>query len=203
MLVQNLCVDNNIEIPYRFGNRLGDGADGECFDILESNKVIKLCVLLDYPTRNLDNDYLNVSNTINFIKNKSIRAYAQVHDFKYLGRYNRPHVEMVDGQDYILYYYTMEKLNHLTDDEKKIFHSILSHEDSGRPKNYEILKIKKMLKGMATALDFDEEKVTFFCEELKRAPIIHNDIHIRNIMKDNCGNFKMIDFDRCKIKNYE
>jgi thiamine kinase-like enzyme len=96
----------------------------------------------------------------------------------------------------------MEKLFELTDDEKRIFHSVLSHEDKGETKNYEILKIKKMLEGMSRALDFDEEKVTFFCEELRRAPIIHNDIHIRNIMKDISGNFKMIDFDRCNLEEY-
>lgn len=202
MLVHNLCKQNNISIPYSIGARIGDGADGECFEINNSNKVIKLCVLFDYPNRNLKKDYDNIIKVINFIKNNNLHTYAKVYDYEYVGKFNRPNLSMSKGQDYILYYYVMEKLVELTDDEKRVFHSVLSHEDKGEAKNYEILKIKKMLEGMRRALDFDEEKVTFFCEELRRAPIMHNDIHIRNIMKDHLGNFKMIDFDRCFMEEY-
>ena len=57
-----------------------------------------------------------------------------------------------------------------------------------------------MLSGLSSGLDFDEEKVIFFVNNFKKSPIIHNDVHVRNIMKDCDGNFKMIDFDRAELK---
>ena len=55
--------------------------------------------------------------------------------------------------------FVMERLNELSVDEKKVFHSILSHEDNNKIKNYSNDKVKEMLLGMSYGLDFDLEKI--------------------------------------------
>jgi serine/threonine protein kinase len=127
-------------------------------------------------------------------------TYARVYAQDCLASWQRK----VDGewtpQRYYIYYYTMEKLQKLSEDEKKVFHSLLSHEDRNIKKDFSPAKIKEMLAGLSSALDFDEEKVIFFVNNFKKSPVIHNDVHVRNIMKNINGDFKMIDFDRCELK---
>lgn len=198
MLVLKLLPEN---INFNLGTRLGDGADGEVFELSDYNdRVIKFCVLFEYPDTMLEHEYLKRSNALAVLKNTHSDVYAQVYKDEFIGLFNRPIEWSTSGQNYILYYYIMEKLNKISEDERRVFHSILCHEDKNINKNFSIKKINQMLEGMSTALDFDKQKVMLFCEGLKNSKIIHNDLHVRNIMKDNLGNFKLIDFDRCTIK---
>lgn len=203
MQTLKLLNQNNCKINFTLGSEIGfGGADGQVFEILNSpNKVIKISVLYDdfNSTLTLEDKYANVSNTLEFLKNKTPLEYACVYEHEYLGKYNRPFYEKQDGQDYILYYYIMEKLNKISEDEKKVFHSILSHEDRNAVKNFSFLKIKKMLSGLSMGLDFDKEKIILFYESIQTSKIKHLDLHPRNIMKDNSGNFKLIDFDRANV----
>jgi len=196
MLVLKLC--NQVcpeKVKFNLINKLGDGADGEVFE-LDDNKVIKFCVQFDYGYDQLSYD--DISKTLSYIQYNKPHIYARIYSYDYLGKFSRKLYDQ-SNQEYILYYYIMEKLNEISDDEKKVFHSLISHEDCGILKNYSILKIKQMLQGMSMGLDFDVERVTFFCERLRDSFISHNDLHPRNIMKDKNGNFKLIDFDRCTI----
>jgi serine/threonine protein kinase len=200
MLVLKLC--NQVcpdKVKFNLFNKLGDGADGEVFE-LEDNKVIKFCVQFDYGYPSLKDSYQKISKTLSYIQYNKPPVYARVYEYDYLGKYDREVFGTDKKQEYILYYYIMERLVGISEDEKKVFHSLLSHEDRGIFKNYSILKIKKMLEGMQLGLDFDMGRVIFFCEKLMQSSIIHNDLHPRNIMKDKDGNFKLIDFDRCTIK---
>ena len=202
MLVLNFCDQNFIKLPFHFDESLGDGADGQVFSLRDpKDRVVKLSILLDYPERNLHKDYEDIMKTVLYLKNNNPISYAKIYDFQYLGEYKRNHQSFKDGQKYILYYYIMEKLNKISDDEKKVFHTILSHEDKGLVKKYNIVEIKKILSELSRALDFDAQKVIFFYESLRACKIEHRDIHIRNIMKTNDGSFKMIDFDRCSIRD--
>ena len=197
-LCQQFCPD---KINFALSNRLGEGADGEVFELADQpDKVIKFCVLYEYPNSSLKENYVKINNTISYIKYNQLPAYARVYEHMYLGKYNRPIEWSESGQDYILYYYTMEKLLKISEDERRVFHTVLCHEDRNLKKNYSIPEIKKILQGMARALDFDEKRVMFFYENLKNCSLIHNDVHVRNIMKDKDGNFKLIDFDRCELK---
>lgn len=194
---------NNIILPYQIGKSIGfGGADGEVFEILNDKKyVIKLSILYDYDSNDILNEYKRISKVLSAITEQKCYAYARTYAHGYLGKFHRT---IYDGskQEYILYYYVMEKLNKISDDEKRIFHTILSHEDRGFgfEKKLSMDQIKKILPEMGRSLDFDEPKVIFFCENIDKASIVHNDIHVRNIMKDNFGNFKLIDFDRCSSK---
>lgn len=197
MQVLKLINQNSCNTKHFIGNEIGIGADGQVFSLQnEDDKVIKFCVKFDHNNCSLKNEYKKVNNILFYLSTKKPIAYAHVYEYGYLGEYSR---SLYDGssQKYILYYYVMEKLNKISEDEKKVFHSLLSHEDRNIKKNFSLLKIKQMLSGLSLGLDFNSEKIILFCENLKKIDIYHNDIHPRNIMKDKDNNFKLIDFDRC------
>lgn len=197
-LCQQLCPER---IPVTVGARLGDGADGEVFEIIgRSDRVIKFCVLYETGSIKLENQFNYIDKVLSHLASNQSPVFARVYTHALMGQYSR----VAWGnkkQRYVLYYYIMEKLEKITDEERKVFDSIVSHEDRGKKKNFSPERIKEMLSGMALGLDFDAEKVTFFCENFKKSPVAHLDIHPRNIMKDAAGNFKLIDFDRAEINN--
>ena len=204
MLVLNLCQQLCPEkIPLHIKpERLGDGADGEVFELdNEPDKVIKFCILYDTGSQGLRRTYKYISNTLNYLIREPSLAYAHVYTHMYLGEWFRSVVwgNTHKQQKYLLYYYTMEKLFRISTDEQKVFHTILSHEDRGIKKNFAHDKLKEMLAGLRKGLDFDIERVIFFDDILKKTPLAHLDLHPRNIMKDKSGDYKLIDFDRCEL----
>ena len=172
----------HISLPH-YSTKIGEGVDGEVYPVpLDPSKVMKICKSFDFEKVD------SVFSVVEFLIKNQPRAYACV----FLITEN--HIN-----NFILYYYVMEKLNKISDDEEKLFHTILSHEDRNIIKNYEPDEINKILEGLARGLDFDAERVKFFLDGIKCSPIKHNDLHPRNIMKDEFGDFKLIDFDRCVL----
>lgn len=204
MLVLNLCRQLCPEkIPAHIKpERLGEGADGEVFELdNEPDKVIKFSILYDTGGQGLRRAYKYISNTLDYLIKQPSPAYAHVYAHMYLGEWSRSVVwgNTERQQKYLLYYYTMERLSKISSDEQKVFHTILSHEDRGIKKNFATDKLKETLDGLRKGLDFNIERVIFFDDILKKTPLAHLDIHVRNIMKDAHGNFKMIDFDRVQM----
>lgn len=200
MLVLPLCQkDCPDKIPSNLSDKLGDGADGEIFALHGEDKVIKLSVLFDYEDKSLVSEFSRIEAAINCLKYEPTPTYARVYSFDKLIQSSR---KLCNNkiQDYILYSYVMEKCFPLSEDERKVFHSIICHEDLGIKKDYTKQTVKKMLAGMSRGLDFDIEKVIFFYENFKKSPVQHLDLHVRNIMKDKSGNFKLIDFDRTTLE---
>jgi len=196
-LCQQLCPE---KIPVTASTRLGDGADGEVFDISDDpDKVVKFCVLYDTGSIGYKNTYKYITKVLDYLVSNPCSTYAEVYSHWYLGEYSRPIAWAKKEQKYILYCYTMEKLYKISEDEKKVFHTIVSHEDRGIKKNFSSNKIKEILNGLSKGLDFDAERVIFFYDNFKNSPVTHLDIHVRNIMKDSAGNFKLIDFDRAQL----
>lgn len=188
-------------LPVQPDQLLGKGVDGEVFSIIdEPTKVIKFIAMVDLPNRKRIDSYnqlLSVCRLICRMKSHDtpVQSYVQVYDYGYLGM--NPSLE---GPRYLLFFYTMEKLREISEDEKRIFHSILSHEDFGKKKDLSSAKVEELISGMS-ALDFDPKKVRLFCDNIKAAPLSHLDMHTRNIMKDDMGNFKLIDLDRVTLEN--
>lgn len=201
MLVLPLCQKDCLDkIPINLSDKLGDGADGEVFSLDgEDSKVIKLSVLFEYWDTNLSFEFSRIESVVNYIKDNRPPVFARVYAFTKMAHAQRL-IFYGEIQNYIIYSYVMEKCFPLSEDEKKVFHSIISHEDNGIEKNYSEPVIKKMLAGMRRGLDFDEERVIFFYLNLKKSPVQHLDLHVRNIMKDAAGNFKLIDFDRSTLE---
>jgi serine/threonine protein kinase len=196
-LCRQLCPD---KLPVQPAERLGDGADGEVLSIKDQpNRVIKLGIIYEHPSRELK-VYEQIQKVLDYAMTTQPPAFVRVYEHGYLGTYNRKVVEWrKDVQEFLMYYYIMERLDKTTEDEKRVFHSIVSHEDRGITKNYSPEKISEMLQGMSRGLDFDAEKVILFCNNLRHAHVLHQDIHVRNIMKNANGDFKLVDFDRAKI----
>ena len=199
-LCRHLCPD---KLPVEPDARLGDGADGEVLSIVgQPDKVLKLGILYELHNRGLQGAYMHIKNMLSYMAKLQPQGYVRVYESGYLGTFSRPMADWDSGsQKFIIYYYIMEKLQKISDDERKVFHSILSHEDRGIEKHFSKEKRNEMLKGMSRALDFDAEKVRLFCDNIEAAPLSHLDIHVRNIMKDSLGNFKLIDLDRIELEN--
>lgn len=196
-LCEQLCPD---KIPCVANKKLGDGADGEVFDIIdEPNKVIKFCVLYQNSPTHPSVTYKQITEVLDCLIATPLPTYASVYSHGYMGEFSRT-VWGDQQQTYLIYYYLMEKLHKLTEDESRVLHSLMSHEDREIKKNFSALKIQEMIRGMSRALDFDSERVTFFVDNFKNNQMAHLDIHVRNIMKDWNGNFKLVDFDRATIK---
>lgn len=196
-LCRQLCPD---KLPVEPEERLDDGADGEVLTIAgQPDKVIKLGVIYEHPNRELT-VYKQVQRVLDYTMTTQPEAFVRVYEHGYLGTYTRKIVEWrKDHQDFLLYYYIMEKLNKISEDEKKVFHTIISHEDRGINKNYSPEKIREMLQGMSRGLDFNADKVILFCQNLQANQVVHEDLHPRNILKNADGNFKLIDLDRCNL----
>ncbi len=204
-LSRNLCKER---IPKEIGDLLGEGADGDVYRIKNtSNIVIKFCKLYeddDSFEKNLD----SILGILSYLEQNPINTFAKIFEYGVLGTFDRKQIyyignkELERQQKFTLYYYTMEHLNKISEDEKRVFHSIICHEDRGIPKELSLSTIDKMLDGMGRALDFDKNKIMYFCKNIRNLPVTHNDIHKRNIMKDNDGNFKLVDFDRASLNIY-
>lgn len=195
MMVLKLCKRNcQEELPTTIAEELGQGADGQVFAVEnDPSRVYKFCILFDKP---LDQNYQRIVHVLSYLHDNPSPAYAHVYEYKYMGEWVRPE----DKVRYALYSYTMERLQKLSEDERKVFHTILSHEDRNIVKDYSTNQLQEILLGLSKGLDFDMEKVIVFRNNLKNTPIDHNDLHPRNIMKDAEGNFKLIDFDRATLE---
>lgn len=175
--------------PWKPSEQIGRGVDGEVFDLVGfPNKVIKLCKTSDF--QKFESFILVVDRLFYY----PTHIHARVYD--------RGGMSFYPGKEYgyALYWYVMEKLLPISDDEQKVFHTILSHEDRNIVKNYTSSELEKILEGLRRGLDFDAERVKFLCDGIRTSPIKHLDIHPRNIMKNAAGDFKLIDFDRVQLQ---
>jgi serine/threonine protein kinase len=182
------------------GEKLGDGRDGEVFVSSDDpDRVIKYSILLDLEFDNdLSSRYSETEHLLRFIHDNPQSHLVRVWGWGFVSAGSR---STVDGeQDYLVYYTLMEKLNKLSEDEKKVFHSILSHEDADVKKLFGRERLREILDGMATGLEFNRDQVETFYFAAINSPLYHNDIHPRNILKDDYGNFKLCDLDHLTIK---
>lgn len=165
---------------------IGKGVDGEVYSMPNNpDRVIKFCQVFDCD------QYELTAAVLDKLLLEPLPIYARV--------YARGYRKFV-SKGYVLYFYVMEKLIPISEDERKVFHTILSHEDRNIKKNYTSSELEKILSGLKRGLDFDAERVKFLCERLRESPIKHLDIHPRNIMKNAEGDYKFIDFDRARLQ---
>lgn len=171
---------------FNIGDLIGYGVDGCVFDYY--NNVIKFCIIdnsnITLPEANV------IKSNMDYVIWNNPNVFARVYTCEFL----------YSNIDLYIYYYVMEKLNHISEDESKVFRSLLSHEDRNCKKDYSLNQIQSMLDGMKLGLDFDYDKVFSFCKNVMNSNVKQHDIHERNIMKDNFGNFKFIDFERIEVK---
>lgn len=169
---------HNIELPFNLGKEIGSGVDGQVFEKQgDDGRVIKLSIKDDFNA--FENAWL--------IYSCQPKHFVSVFDFGCLSN--------------IIYWVEMEKLLPISEDEQRIFHTLISHEDANKQ------KLSSYHHGwfiMANELSewfsLDKEKIKQFCLSIQTSPILHGDLHPRNVMKDKNGNYKLVDFDRCSVK---
>jgi hypothetical protein len=195
MQVLNLINQNNFKLKYALSNELGFGAHGQVFDLKNyPNRVIKLSIFYDEFDNKFDSIYSKIDENLKFIEINKPLAFAKVYDHDFIFHNFR---KTVNGdQDYIIYYYIMEKLQEISNNEVKVFKKILSYEENVFFKEK---IIKNILQDMRKKIDFNEKKVMMFYRNFMNSNIEHLDLHVRNIMKDFNGNFKLIDFEKIEV----
>lgn len=188
-------------LPYKLGPAVADGADGQVFELLDfPSQVMKLSVLYCWDNHlTLEKEYLRINQVLSYLLKNNVEICTPVFKYQTLLRSSRKIIG--DNQDFIIYYYIMKKYNKISEDEKKVFHTLLSHEDRGLCKSYSLPEARRILTGLSLGLQFNYEQILYFYERLQTCPIIQKDLHPRNIMRDIKGNFKLIDFDRCYLRN--
>lgn len=183
-------------IKHSLGAYLGEGADGEVYALqYEPNKVIKYSIIFDieYSYTTLDK-YQQLAKKHQLIQQKKYSCFSKLYQTEMLLCYQR--LTEVGLQEYLIFSAIMEKLFHLSNDEEKVFHTLVtSHLLNVRNKEAD-LRIAQILRQLSQGLDFSQERLTLFLQQLRDCPIRHTDLEPRNIMKDASGNFKLIDFDR-------
>lgn len=200
MQVANLIKENNIFLNFNLDKCIGQGQNGQVFEV-DQQRVLKLSVVFSGTQENVDtypNFYLPSILAIKHMLNHEEKAFAKCYEFMHLGYFSRNLNK--EKQNYILFYYVLEKCNPISEDEAKVFHTLLSHEDAGKKKDLSEDRVKNLVKDLSFALDFDADKVMLFVEQIRSAAVKHNDAHPRNIMKDSFGYFKFIDFDLVERK---
>lgn len=188
-LIPNL-IDSTLE-------EIGSGADGDVYLLkTDPNKVIKYSVYYCWYEDNIKK--LIEQRLAGFAAaQQNSELFVNVYSFNYLGSGKRK--VFTGEQDYLLFSCTMEKLNKISEDERRVFHSIVSHEDDNKIKKFSIEKVRSMLQGMKYGLDFDEHQVMLFYKNLLNCKVEYTDLHPRNIMKNKKGEFKLIDIDRINV----
>ena len=187
------------KVAYPIFDKIGDGADGDVYLTTDDN-VIKFSILYDLPERyDLDLKILKVISNLKMIKDDSPQHFAKIININYIGQSSRA---TVDGeQKFHLYYYVLERAYKLSEDEKKVFHTLFPQEwDNNKTYPTNSFEAEKIIKDLSKYLDFDADKVNMFYTLAVTSKFHHNDPNVNNIMKDKDGNFKFIDFDRIKVK---
>jgi hypothetical protein len=182
------------------GEKIGEGSQGEVYNYTPSNdRVVKYSVIYDYYfTNTLDKKINSFFNILVDLKNNPENIFPIIFDFNALHWSKR---QTIDGpQDYVIYYYIMNKLNKIDDDENKVFHSIMSHQDNNKKHNFTYKQLNDTLNGLSYGLNFDKQKITEFYFKVLSSKYHHGDITGRNIMKDYLNNFKLVDLDDLKKK---
>lgn len=202
MNVLKIINDHSFKLDYKIGKEVGiSGADGQVFELLEyPDQVIKLSVLYDNFDLSLEKEFQRIEYVLSFLKKEKPSNYTNIFSFGKLFNSSR----MIYGnqeQKYIIHYCIMEKCFRLSDDEVKVFYSVIElFEKQESNVSFVKNKLKNLLNGLSLGLEFNLEKMIDFYNHLCTCMVVQNDLHARNIMRDKYGNYKIIDFDRCSLK---
>jgi serine/threonine protein kinase len=193
---------------------LGQGNDGEVFALAdEPDNAIKFSVLYaPFGEEPYDIYRQRVLPVIQYVMQTQPYVCVRVFEHQYLGCYSRPMaLWQKEQQQFVLHYSIMEKLEPLTQDETKVFHTLISHEDRNVFKDLAPDVVAQKLHGLARGLDFDPAVVTLFLEQLHtmaarrlqerdhQTQLVHRDLEPRNIMKDKTGHYRLIDLDKATL----
>ena len=186
---------HNIELPFLLGEEIGSGVDGQIFEKKDNpSRVIKIsCTDNTWEHSN----YHRLAEILLYLDFKSYWHFAKMYDHGPLHTFDESTGSL--RKVFTIHYIEMEKLLPLSEDEVKIFHTLLSHEDANKKKEFNTDQILSMVNKLSEYLVLDKVKVCGFCFAIMDCYLKHKDLHPRNIMKNAEGNFRLIDFDRLEL----
>jgi serine/threonine protein kinase len=157
------------------GAKIGSGVDGEVFATANPNEVVKFSPKFDLTP------LVEVASGFH-------PHFVKVEDFGV----------SPDGETCFV---VMERLEPLTEDEERLFHSLVSHEDKNITKPVlSPMQLEVVLDGLLVGLFFKKGKVKEFYQRVVLGNLTHKDLAPRNIMKTKGGDYKLIDLDRLTHK---
>lgn len=173
---------------------IGTGADGTCYIV--DDKILKVSVFINWDDKNIYKIQESVIKNLMIISSQKPSHMVNIYDINnsfFISNSN------VTKHQIWMYSYKMDHLVDLTNNEKYIFsryfESVLLGQTSIRNLDFSEIKIT------CEKEEVNYDKVVEFVMACNKSNIIHDDIHINNIMKDNNNNFKLIDLDRVTIYN--
>ncbi len=190
------------KFTFSLGQEIGYGAQGNVFVINDHpERVMKISFMYDIHDETIESKFESVSKIYNYIKDNNPSGLVRIYDFGHLTDGTREVYSYIKDQKkfqkIIIFYSIQEKLQQLSEDEKKVFKTICqlwrSELELKRP-------LEEVIAEQAVFLDFNQAKVNEFVKHITDCPVDNRDKHRRNVMKDSDGNFKMIDFDLAQLK---
>jgi serine/threonine protein kinase len=174
---------------------LGNGSNGEAY-LLNDGTVLKVSVLMDWGNEGFDvrEEYARIWWLLRQVKQEIPPHLVRIFDLGVLA------CGQLDKQPYTIYYYRMEHLQPLTEDEYKVFQTVISHEDRQLIKRYQPAELSAVLQGLEKGLEFDLDRVKDFYHHIQFSRFKHLDLHPRNVLKAKDGEFKLIDLDRMRLQ---
>jgi hypothetical protein len=199
-IVLNILHRHSILPPFALGEELGYGRDGSVFQLLDfPDRVAKSSALYDEDysgaTRAL---YAAKAAVLDFVKHFKPLPYVAVFERGLLLESQRDTV--LGRQEFLVHYCVMPKLTQPTDNESKVFDTLSSYDVFNFKRGFVPHRIDQVLHRLHSTLIFDPVKVMTFLYHLAASPLMHEDIHERNIMKDDNGNYNLVDLDHCYLK---
>jgi len=197
MIVKDFIQQHCAVLPLLFPivETIGNGNNGETY-LLNDNTVLKVSVLMDWAKKGIDirEEYANIWWILRQLKQDNPSHIVRLFDLGVLscGQENR--------QPYTIYYYRMRRLFPLSEDESKVFQTVISHEDRHLIKHYEPNELDVVLKGLEKGLEFQSNKVKWFYQQIQSSKFKHLDLHQRNIMKTQDGDYRLVDLDHMVIR---
>ena len=185
---------HHVELPFHLGLEIGSGIDGQVFESQDnSNRVIKIS---SANSSSIASGYPQIAKILRSVQIGKIHHFVKIYSFGPLFTYPIPDLSRDTAT---IFFVEMEKLFPISEDEQKIFHTLVSHEDANKKKKFPTKQIISILEDLSRWLSFDKEKAKNFCIAATSGPIYHKDLHIRNVMKNARGDYKLVDLDRLEI----
>ncbi len=183
-------------MKHNIGEILGSGFHGDVYELLDHPKqVVKIAwAPLDVPqefagrsdTVGLHHTFPYIQNIYQYLLKNQFSILAKVFDFYPL--------HQRDNKQY--YMAILERLQSLTEPEQKAMKSVCMDYNG----NIENGKCLQHIEELKEWLDFNPSKVIDFYTSLTTLPVAQRDFHRRNIMKNEGGDFKLIDFELLDFK---
>lgn len=177
--------------------KLGEGAQGKVFATDNPEKVVKVSILYDW-NHDIDKDIKRIDKVYSYLLKNKDPLYSKIFEFGPVFSGTRTIVNGAE-QRYVIYYSIQERLNPLSEEEDKIFDTI-SYTLGRWDNNYDLAKVKNSLIEQAKFLTFNLANALKFCDLYEDSVINHNDFWNKNVMKDNFGNYKLVDLDLASLK---